>query len=250
MSFYITLPSNGSFSVYPNNTVSNFTNLLQSTIELSSNWEVALVRFTYRNSIESVFGYINLKDDKETLKIPIHVNEAETFVQTIENLQKDIDDVKSEFHKVKGFFEVNNEKEIMKLTIKPVSGHDFTLGGNLPYIFNLDVQKKYTPDDPLVLVYDNKPILNADSLWIYTDIIHDQFVGDVKVPLLDNIALAGIEKNQTKTVEIKNPIYVRLKKTMISTINIAIKDSLGEPIHFTNLAKVIVKLHFRPLKNE
>ena len=50
MSFYVTLPSNSSMDLYPNNTISAFSVSLKEPIRLETNYEVALVEMTYKHS--------------------------------------------------------------------------------------------------------------------------------------------------------------------------------------------------------
>src|ERR1700690_2791681 len=45
--FYLTLPSNSSMKYYPNNTLTSFVTRLQTTIDLTGNWEVALSEFHF-----------------------------------------------------------------------------------------------------------------------------------------------------------------------------------------------------------
>jgi len=45
--FYLTLLSNGSMSIYPNNTTTKFTTHLPRQIRLTGNWEAGLVEFHY-----------------------------------------------------------------------------------------------------------------------------------------------------------------------------------------------------------
>ncbi len=50
MSFYVTLPSNSSMDLFPNNTISNFSVALKEPIRLDTYYEVALVEMTYKHS--------------------------------------------------------------------------------------------------------------------------------------------------------------------------------------------------------
>ncbi|CAF0736019.1 unnamed protein product [Brachionus calyciflorus] len=50
MSFYVTLPSNSSMDLYPENTMTDFTVLLKEPIRLELQYEVALDELTYKHS--------------------------------------------------------------------------------------------------------------------------------------------------------------------------------------------------------
>src|SRR5271163_2731168 len=48
--FYLTLPSNSSHQFYPNNTMTDFTTKLASTVELTNEWEVGLAEIMFPRS--------------------------------------------------------------------------------------------------------------------------------------------------------------------------------------------------------
>ena len=102
----------------------------------------------------------------------------------------------------------------------------------------------------MTLSYNNKSIISTNQfLFIYMDIISDQYVGDTESKCLETVTLQG-KRGQTVSNTISNPHYVNVAKTNISSINIVIKDSLGENIHFDLLSRVVVKLHFRQKRYE
>jgi hypothetical protein len=53
--FYITIFSNDSQTLYPNNTLASFTSRLAKPLELVDNWEVALVEFTHPPNISGQY---------------------------------------------------------------------------------------------------------------------------------------------------------------------------------------------------
>ena len=58
--FYVTLPSNASLSLYPNNTLSSYTTRLVDQINLMGNWEVAITEIHYP------FSWYNITDDNNS----------------------------------------------------------------------------------------------------------------------------------------------------------------------------------------
>ena len=85
---------------------------------------------------------------------------------------------------------------------------------------------------------------------VYTDIIENQIFGDVIKPILKIIPIKSYNDSEVVTF-FDNLHYVKLSKNNISTINIQIRDLFGEQIKFENkFSFVIVKLHFRKIKNE
>ena len=84
------------------------------------------------------------------------------------------------------------------------------------------------------------------ALFVYTDIIEHQNVGDTYVPLLravaiDNAVRFGEYVNRIYTT----PHYVSVNKKNFNSVEIDIKTDYSERIHF-GIGKVYVQLHFRP----
>ena len=84
------------------------------------------------------------------------------------------------------------------------------------------------------------------ALFVYTDIIEYQIVGDHFVPLLRCVQISGKNKD-TITINYDKPHYVRVSKRHISDIAIEVKTDQNYNVPF-KYGKVVVKLHFRPVK--
>lgn len=101
-----------------------------------------------------------------------------------------------------------------------------------------------------LLVESKRPIeisRGVDSLWIYSDIVTPQIVGDRKSPLLRIIPSKGKSYGQTIVIHYDRPQYVSLSRQTISSIAIQIYNTYGlKPIPFNS--HVILKLHFRKKK--
>lgn len=85
------------------------------------------------------------------------------------------------------------------------------------------------------------------SLYVYTDIVKYQYVGDTVAPLLRNVVVPN-NTLTTQNVMYDSPHYLPVNKSVIETINIRITDELGNNINFRR-GKSICKLHFRPIQN-
>lgn len=82
-------------------------------------------------------------------------------------------------------------------------------------------------------------------LFIYTDIIKDQFVGNTLSPLIRTVHVDN-DYQKGGFISFDNPNYFPVSKTHLDSINIQIKDETGLPIHFVD-ALFSVTLHFRPI---
>ena len=85
---------------------------------------------------------------------------------------------------------------------------------------------------------------------IYTDIIKIQVFGDVNSNVLKIIPIKSSSESEVVTF-FDNLHYVPLSKNSFNTINIEIRDLYGNKIKFEDkFTFVIIKLHFRKIKNE
>jgi hypothetical protein len=79
-------------------------------------------------------------------------------------------------------------------------------------------------------------------LYVYTNIVEYQVVGNGKAPLL-RVIDSEILKNQTTFV---NPYYLPVSVGTINEISIFLFNSQGKPVDFRMGGRVVAILHFRP----
>ena len=84
---------------------------------------------------------------------------------------------------------------------------------------------------------------NTPALYVYSDIIGDELVGDAKVPLLRAVPIDG-EMGDFLHKEFIRPYYKSVNRGYINSILIEVKDDTGQDMQFT-IGKVICTLHFR-----
>jgi hypothetical protein len=95
--------------------------------------------------------------------------------------------------------------------------------------------------EPMELFYE--ALHGIHSIFIYSDVIDTQIVGDSRTRLLRVINVSSKYKEVVSRVY-ENPDYLPVSSREINSIKIILRDDTGQKIFFTN-SKVIVKLHFR-----
>ena len=286
MSFYMTLPSNASTN-HAVNTQSNYTTHLNSPLNFSVPYEVALVEFAYREFVLFEIGSIKVTFGKETkpriFQMTAHDNEP--IDHLINRLNYEILDY---FIKLECLVKVNkidpleNQNLYVKENWEKLENRDKIYIENYQYfkqrcpyfesrssfknlvtlvIPDKDCKSVEFTAHSLKLFQTNNRIITEnheftimsellnfmDYIMIYTDLIEPQAVGDTYAPLLRVISKTG-EFNHTTEKIYTNPHYLHVNKSFITSINIDIRDPSGEQIKFGNqLSKVILKLHFRPI---
>ena len=86
------------------------------------------------------------------------------------------------------------------------------------------------------------------SMYVYTDIVDAQFVGDVKVPLLRIVNTQG-NYGDNVNASFRYMQYVPIKVKSFETIEINIKDDKNENVSF-GFGKSIATLHFKQSRSQ
>lgn len=277
MSFFVTLPSNSSTNSFPNNTQSNYTTLLPKNIQLNDRYQVGLAEISYTQAVSSNIGTITIEQNHlynfafrkifGKRSCDIIAEDCIPFDHLIIKLNNDISKLFKEFYdeatinpNQKNF---DNERNTYMPRLKSFITPDlyFTMdipshtslkfSGSIVQLLKLDVynfdtfEAKKDPYKKFIQSFFDPVLHLCDNYLVYTDIITDQYYGDVSAKILRNVTPSGSHGNQV-SLTFDTIHYVDLQFTNLSTININIRDSQGELIHFTNkLGKVVIKLHFK-----
>ena len=119
----------------------------------------------------------------------------------------------------------------------------FRFNGNIAHILKI-TETKLTKKTLPIYIHTN--VLNlVQTIYVYTDIVEYQFVGDSMSPLLRTVTTSDKDFDSVVHAHFDSPHYISVNKTLITSINIDIRDDQGEKIHFEQ-GKTLVKLHFRP----
>ena len=249
--FYLTLPSNASQDVYSGNTISNYRTKLAKPIILKEPYEVGLVELQYPRTWYTFTD----KGDGEI-----------TFTDLIRGSNADITLPPGSYSDIRSIItEINNLMILHPLTKKitmmynvitnrvffmNAEGLVVTFRGRLAIILGF---KPSTPFSIPALKYSKKYAPHAADLYggyynmyLYTDIAGFQLVGDSYVNLLRTINIAD-EKRLMPHVQYDRPHYTPLSRSVIGDIEISLKTDQDLYVPFT-YGKVIVKLHFRPVR--
>ena len=281
--FYITLPSNSSMEYYADNTLAKYTTKLHQRVILDSDdWEVALVEIQYPSLFETISAHDNnvwiqpyaVQEDgtlfAKQFVLPKGIYDNEETLA--EKLTRELKNMVIKFHTNMNRFIIQyNKKDVENVLLSNDMAQ--LLGFAQPTVQNINGQfqppveaTKYAISANEV-TYNNVISVNEDEimiaeapyppklthcspshLYIYTDIIEPNLVGDCIAPLL---RIIKVEKQTTDTnisVSFTNPYYLPIMKREFDTIEINIRDDEGHLIPFVS-GKLNVRLHFRRVKN-
>ena len=189
-SFTIELVSNASGELFPDNTLSSFTNFLPEQVNLEGQWEVAISEKSYPSTYEIItegkFKFFDKKFSKSTSTYSIEpglytsitdiVEAMNTLVQERNNHNENCITVKVSRRTQKVVIMLANDSSGLAFCSTDL-GHIF--GNNVGNEFGVLMIGKGPHE--LEFAYD---ILRIHLLMIYSDIVEYNFVGETKTPLL------------------------------------------------------------------
>ena len=249
--FFVTLPSNASAKVYPQNKIWNYRTKLVSPILLTEPYEVGLIEIQYPRS------WYSFPEADATIHINDSLTSQATHISLPVGYYEGVFDVLSEFNNMvrqsiigrKLVLEYDRVKK--RVWVKGDPHIAFSCNGKLAHILGFQPNVPQSPSENTQdRHYAPHPMDiygGCYNMFIYSDIVDYQVVGDSYVPLLRSINIADTDKQYPILVYDK-PHYVRLSRRQIEDIEIDIKSDQDQPIPFT-YGKVVIKLHFRPVKH-
>lgn len=281
--FYVTLPSNSSTIYFPDNKTSHFKTQLFKRISLQGLWEVGIAEIHYPYTFSTISDkdfWLGYEIDLATLPVAIEGEDAD------EREEEEEGDGESEYETGGSGSEISNDGGVGRGTIHFPGGAYSTIESLLSVMiknrdfgrladistFQARIQLKLKPGViRLILSTALQRIFNLvgidvksftegvnatnidacipTQMYIYSDLIEPQYVGDVLAPLL---RIVNIDNTQYVTGNhivnvFTHPHYVPLMGREFQQIEIDIRDDLGYYIPFTH-GTLNVKLHFRKIK--
>ena len=243
--FFLTLPSNSSKDIYPDNTPGHFYTKLPQTYNLSSAFEIGLAEISFPNTYSNVqqdllfFYQHDYEDSLNIYHLPRGLYSSPTTI--IKELNKLIENRKRR-NKTKFSYNPATRRTTLYVYKDEVISLTPDLGKflNLPS-FNMKGPATYVSRGD-VAVHEN-----SQSIFVYCDLVTHRQVGDVMVPLLR--AIPTIDKTNSVIHQIyEKPHYQPLSRSTFSTVEILIANDLGDTPHFDGDIKTVVTLHLRPRK--
>ena len=262
-SFTIDLVSNASAQLFPDNTVSSFTNFLAEQLNLDGQWEVAISEISYpsryQNVTEGKFMFFDKKLSKSSEfyhlepglypSIPDIVEAMNILIQGRHNHNENCIKVKVSRKTQKVEIYLANKTSGLAFFSTDL-GHTF--GSNVGKEFGVMLRGK-GPHKP-EFAYD---IVRIHSLMTYADLIEYNIVDDTKTPLLpcfpfgsklkaEDIITTGQYMNHHKFSE---PQFRPLLRNAFHSIHIDLRDTSGEKIPFVFVGITRLVLMFTKASN-
>ena len=270
---FLTLPSNSSMDIYPENKLSDYTVHLPKEINLSRSWELGLSEILYLNS------WYNIDTNKCYI---FYLCGAVQFFAVLPAgyYQQPQYVVHQILHEIKQMFQARNKTLVSEgVLTKPIDFlFDLTYNPQTQYTTvsiqhkngaptverkgNMQLDVTVTFSDQLASLlgfekkyyteigeYTSENVANVDTvnaIYVYCDVIKHRTVGHTLAPLLAVLPVTGKSGAYISKRYDKIQYHPVLKKNF-SDIHISLRDNQAKRIRFCK-GKVIVTLHLRPRK--
>ena len=223
--FRIALPSNASLEYFPKNTASNYT--VKPAIPLSlSNYEVALSEIIFPNSWQNVRkGYNTVtisrlrkkKGDEDAVKAKLTIPPG--YYTSIEKLIEVIN--KEKLNKFQ-FVTITYNDINKSVTVSTEKQYDIQFGDDIARLLGFN-PGEIIGGDRIENVH-TKGHFNAttsggfNAIYIYTDIVVDQFVGGQTAPLLRIVDVNQQQNDDYTSRTFKKEYFIPLKDPTLTLL--------------------------------
>ena len=189
-SFTIELVSNASVELFPNTTLSTFTNFLPEQIDLEGQWEVAISEKSYPSKYQNVTeGKFKIFDEKFSKSPTAHNLEPglySSITDIVEAMNMLIQERNNHNETCLTLKVSRRTQKVVIMLANDTSGLAF-YSTDLGHIFGNNVGNEFA-----ILMIGKRPhehelaydIVRIHSLMIYSDLVEYNNVGDTKTPLL------------------------------------------------------------------
>ena len=248
-SFYIICPSNASMNLYSDNKPGVFRINLPKRIKLRGRYEVGLAEISYPITYDS-FNYAK----SYRLKTLFNGKPGLTALLT-KTLYLSVDELIQE---IRAKIVLSQGWPSSTSQVADAFTHDKLLN-RVKYNLTAGLSVRLPQEVSDVLGFKDNEWLSLSGtatyppdirngvheLFVYSNIVEPQLVGDVYAPLLRTVAIpAKLERGAQERMAYDSPHYVPVLMDEISTIEVNIKSDTGENISFAT-GKTVCTLHFR-----
>ena len=228
MSFYMTITNIKSQTKYALVTLNQSINLLEKQ------WEIALTEAFFPSKLPLIYS------GERICKIysghAIHTFRA-TNNMYFDNVSKLVAYLQKQFFSTNEMNIAYIDNKIIIKSKHPKAWVYFDT--KIAYVLGVAAKTKIQND----ISYSTDISGGIYNIYLYTDIIEPQYVGNVRAPLLKTIA---IDRSSANThVIYENPYYLTIPPTQLMTICLDARTLTGEQLKFPKYSYIYFTLHFR-----
>ena len=246
--FYITLPSESSKKLFPENNPSEYTVRLPHWVHLKGNWQIGLHSITYTrwNVIhhldEAIFFTYPANGTTKTGtggKMRKHYSSVNEYVSSINESLKEASVSENE---IRFSFELNG-----KVTIRLSSGYKVRLRREQAIVLGFmnfeDSAETYDVEDTKTGPYKAN-LYRETNIHVYCDIVRPQIVGDKLAPLVAIVPCQKTIETYETLYAVENIHYIPVQTKSFQNIKVHLRSSTNESIPFEH-GRAAITLHLK-----
>ena len=248
--FYITLPSQSSKDLFPENNPSEYIVRLPHWIQLKGEWEIGLhsIGYTQRNIIHHLDGTISYAYPEKGTTKTATTGKTRKHYSSVNEYVSSINELLEESHINKNEIEFTIDLT-QKVTITLRDGYRVRLSREQAIVLGFmnfeDSAETYYVKYTETGSYKAN-LYRETNILVYCDIVQPQIVGDKLIPL---VAIVPYQKT-TETYEtfyaVENIHYIPVQTKAFQNIKVHLRSSTEESIPFEH-GRAAITLHLKPL---
>ena len=245
--FYLTLPSNASLDVFPDNKTTEYHVQLPQSIDLEGDWETGVYSISYP------YTWYTLRDVNADTHF--YCDEGSGLFSTVKmdygfytSMQEFITDINKA---IKKKFSNDNIYFTYSTKTGKVTCHLTQPGRKVFVARRISLVLGYAGKETIIDVakgaaQESPHVANLSffsSIFTYCNIVQAQVVGDVNARLIKTIPVEGTY-GDTITRTFTNIQYVPVETRSFEDVEIVLRTDTGDPVPFER-GKAVITLHFR-----
>ena len=251
--FYITLPSESSKELFPENNPSEYTVRLPQWVHLNGHWEIGLhsIAYTSWNIIQYLDEPISfMEGGKEGKggKMRKHYSSVKEYVDSINASLKESHIDKSPADKsneIEFSYELNG-----KVTVRLSPGYTVRLRKEQAIVLGFmtfeDSSETYDVENAKETGTYKANLYRETNIHVYCDIVQSQIVGDKMTPLVAVVPCQKTTETYETLYAVENIHYIPVQTKSFQNIKVHLRSSTEEPIPFEH-GRAAITLHLKPL---
>ena len=250
--FYITLPSDSSKDLFPENNTSEYVTSLPRWIELTGEWEVGLhsIAYTRWNIVKHLDEPILFTASRAGKKVKYEAVMTKKYYSTIDEYITNINE------SIKKLFEEDTLSGEIKFGIT-----NGKVAITLSSYYNLHLRReqaivlgfmKFDNSEEVITITQTKQgtyeanLHRETNIHVYCDIIQPQIVGDKTIPLLGIVPTKKSIGTYETVYAVENIHYIPIQRKSFQKIKVFLRSSTEETIPF-EYGHTSITLHLKPL---
>jgi len=248
--FHLTLPSNASMNIYPNNTMAQYVTKLPRRIELSGDWSVSLKEISTPLAFDNIVAnYYKFTLKSNEMEEPVEMSMQEGNYLTKDSIIDELNRLLSPYDNIVVSFRLMPHEGSVRVRLMIADTLVIRMNRALSYMLGMGSEGVR---DISGIAYTATGEMNVPShaqittLYVYCNILEHVIVGDTTAPLL-RVVEGQINQKKTRMHYLLNiPLFVPVQKKSFVTIEIWIMTDSGYPVPFSSSSgKSHVVLEFK-----